>query len=64
MDPGSVLAVAGVAVRLQSRPRRLLELVENGPDLVVRPGHGCLVPRDHRHVRRARTVRLPLEAVV
>ena len=50
VDPGAVLAVQdrcpGVAVRLQSRPGRFLELVEDGPDLLV--GRPILRrPRDH-----------------
>ena len=50
VDPVPVLAVQdrgpGVAVRLQARPRRLLELVEDGPDLLV--GRPVLRrPRDH-----------------
>ena len=51
VDPVPVLAVQdrgpGVAVRLQSRPCRLLELIEDGPDLRV--GRTVLRrPRDHR----------------
>ena len=50
MDPVAVLPVQdrrpGVTVRLQSRPGRLLELVEDGPDLRVgRPVLRC--PCDH-----------------
>ena len=57
MNPVAVLAVEdrrpGVAVRFQPRPGRLLELVENGPDLIV--GRAVLRrPRDH-----ARGVRAP-----
>ena len=50
VDPVALLPVQdrrpGVAVRLQSAPGRLLELVEDGPDLVV--GRAVLRrPRDH-----------------
>ena len=50
MDPVAVLPVQnrrpGVAVRLQSRPRRLRELVEDGADLRV-GGPVLRRPRDH-----------------
>ena len=56
VDPVAVLAVEdrrpGVAVRFQPRPGRLLELVEDGPDLLVgRAILGC--PRDHARGVRA-----------